>query len=264
MSESNRTRPGRRPWVSPIKLAILLLGLPILPAILAKRIAGFALRKALNLAMGQTVRPKGDRKCTSAGSEKQGSTVEIEAAACPICQEPIGSRHPEGVVEGWSVLPCGHCFGSYCIKRYLGIAAHEQPLCPLCRREAYYACGHPCLPLVLARGETKVSGRRRAAEALLLMGCDYCRGATGVGEKRKGARSWLKTPFRWVRALTPFGRRDGPRRSESRQLSETRHLYGWTGRIVDGGWRGPWMDTFPRFRDPHWETWWKEQAPRGA
>lgn len=51
--------------------------------------------------------------------------------ACPICQVDIGTKSPEGVKEGYAVTPCGHVFGSVCIKKYLAIT--DKPLCPVCR-----------------------------------------------------------------------------------------------------------------------------------
>jgi len=68
---------------------------------------------------------------------------------CSICQETIGNPLPDGVIETWAMLPCGHAFGSFCIKTWLGLA--EQPSCPVCRRDMQHACGHPCLPRVVTR-----------------------------------------------------------------------------------------------------------------
>ncbi|EFX04752.1 cell cycle checkpoint protein [Grosmannia clavigera kw1407] len=69
-----------------------------------------------------------------------------------ICYVPVGVRTPDGEIESWSALPCGHRFGSYCVKRWLGLA--EQPACPICRTPMVHACGHPVLPLPTVPSKT--------------------------------------------------------------------------------------------------------------
>ncbi|KAK7731732.1 hypothetical protein SLS53_008676 [Cytospora paraplurivora] len=65
--------------------------------------------------------------------------------ACAICQVDVGTKSPDGVKESWSITPCGHVFGSVCIKRYLAIT--EKPLCPVCRTDLFHLCSHPVLPV---------------------------------------------------------------------------------------------------------------------
>lgn len=64
--------------------------------------------------------------------------------ACAICQVDVGTKSPDGVREAWSITPCGHVFGSVCIKRYLAIT--EKPLCPVCRNDLFHVCSHPVVP----------------------------------------------------------------------------------------------------------------------
>ncbi len=99
-----------------------------------------------------------------------GAHVSIAAdhavdGKCTICQETIGATTPEGIVETWAALPCGHRFGSYCIKTWLGLT--EQPSCPICRREMAHSCGHPVLPTLPTK--------RRSPKGLALEStCHYC------------------------------------------------------------------------------------------
>ncbi|KAL1842038.1 hypothetical protein VTJ49DRAFT_6108 [Mycothermus thermophilus] len=147
---------------------------------------------------------KKNRKSGMASSapEKQAETepesapvaVQIEDTNCLICQEPVGEPNPEGIIETWSMLPCGHIFGSYCIKRYLCVAADDQPLCPICRSRAHHdPCGHPVLPFVLRPDGSHPdlvlvdasSGRVRpptSLDDLLTSACQYCR---DLEERRK-------------------------------------------------------------------------------
>ena len=97
---------------------------------------------------------------------------------CPICQEPVGRPTPEGVVEGWSKLPCGHRFGSHCIKRWLGMAAAEKPCCPVCRRSACHSCGHPVLPVIVTAEAEEGRGEREKEEKGA--GCATTLGAGGA------------------------------------------------------------------------------------
>ncbi|KAL2118203.1 hypothetical protein VTJ04DRAFT_7863 [Mycothermus thermophilus] len=120
--------------------------------------------------------------------------VRIDDPNCLICQEPVGQTNPEGITETWSILPCGHIFGSYCIKRYLGVAADDQPLCPICRSLAHHdICGHPVLPFVLRPDGSHpdlvvvdaASGRVRpptSLDDLNNIACKYCR---DLEERRK-------------------------------------------------------------------------------
>ncbi len=63
---------------------------------------------------------------------------------CSICHFIVGTKTPEDIVEAWAILPCGHRFGSYCVKVWLGMSI--DAVCPICRRKMVHACGHPTLP----------------------------------------------------------------------------------------------------------------------
>ncbi|KAI0020280.1 hypothetical protein F4780DRAFT_375804 [Xylariomycetidae sp. FL0641] len=81
-------------------------------------------------------------------SEKQ-SAPPLED--CPICHDPVGAITPEGIVESWATLHCGHKFGSHCLQTWLEESvARDQitnPSCPVCRAVAKHAsCGHPISP----------------------------------------------------------------------------------------------------------------------
>ncbi|KAK4110010.1 hypothetical protein N656DRAFT_715028 [Canariomyces notabilis] len=179
---------------------------------------------------------------------------EIELS-CPICLVPVGSLSPEGTVEGWSALPCGHRFGSYCIKQYLGMVADERPSCPVCRLPAHHQCDHPVLPVVLDAREAKldeeITAEKRAGKISKLQAipCGYCQ-TPEASEKRprKLFSSRWKTPIRWLWGLRLTTRR---RRNRSRDGGDNN----------DGIWRGPWVDKYPRPRDLEWEKWWSNQAP---
>lgn len=84
--------------------------------------------------------------------------------ACPICQVDIGTKSPDGVREGYAVTPCGHVFGSVCIKQYLALTA-DKPLCPVCRTDLYHACAHPVLPATYDPAHTRLSREEAAAKA---------------------------------------------------------------------------------------------------
>ncbi|KAK3308193.1 uncharacterized protein B0T15DRAFT_490786 [Chaetomium strumarium] len=198
---------------------------------------------------------------------------------CPICHECVGSRSPEGIRETWSMLPCGHHFGSHCIKRYLGISADDEPLCPLCRDRAYHeACGHPVLPFMLTSDGTHpdlviddVSGkvRPRNGEDFLELACDYCQDTEEQWRRlaEAGLHPRWKRQVRWLWGRLPFTRERAAEPSAS-VADQNRHSTDRSRRErirnqQNGGpWEGPWMDV--RSRDPDWEEWWKKQAPYGV
>lgn len=239
-------------------LVLSLLGAPINYPALAKQLITFAFFAVIGFTMGRKIGAITETKILKwnlLASEKPPATVEIEAPACLICQVPVGSPSPEGTIERWSLLPCGHRFGSHCIKRYLGIVADERPSCPICRLPAHHQCDHPVLPLVLdardSKSETDMPAKERTLgiEKLQASLCGYCRTLEAKEKRsRKPSARW-KTPIRWMWRL----RLTTCRRSRSRD-----------GRDDDGIWRGPWVDKWPRERDPGWEKWWESQAPCGA
>ncbi|KAK9415694.1 hypothetical protein SUNI508_10172 [Seiridium unicorne] len=69
---------------------------------------------------------------------------------CPICQDPVGIANPEGTLESWTSLHCGHQFGHLCIQTWLQDSIdrddphNPNPTCPICRTVAKHpCCGHP-------------------------------------------------------------------------------------------------------------------------
>ena len=292
MTNTRQPLALRQPGLVPT----LVFCLPLLSTVPAKRLVTFAFPLFVALAMGRTVLARLDSKRHAIRpSPKQAATVLIEGEPCPICQEPVGTRNADGITEGWSMLPCGHRFGSYCIKRYLAIAADESPLCPMCRHIAYHdACGHPVLPFLLNLDGTHPdlvtdsSGNTHPpkSDELATMSCEYCQ--PRVVELSKGkprarrlsqVAAWKK-PFSWLQAVLPIvrKRRSQPSEGQVRPPSPspsypepsspdsplTRQQVRARRRtqVHAAVWEGPWMDV--QSRDVEWERWWKEQAPQGA
>ncbi|KAK3370158.1 hypothetical protein B0H63DRAFT_486320 [Podospora didyma] len=201
--------------------------------------------------------------------EKQSTKAQVEAT-CPICQELIGSRTPEGIVEGWSILPCGHRFGNHCIKRYLNIVADDRPSCPVCRQVAYHICGHPVLPAQLKSDDGSAGPKIVEASALLVQemrfsNCAYCqKQKASSGLRRARAPSKWRAAVGWLRYLrfNPKRLLRRQRRSLPSVLPPTYDLTPQPRGLFDG--HGPWVDPFPRTRDPAWESWWHKQAPCGV
>lgn len=183
------------------------------------------------------------------------NTVEIEST-CPICQESVGEKNLDGITESWSILPCGHQFGSHCLKKYLRIVANTRATCPVCRQLAYHGCGHPVLPALIT---SKPGERKRSAEAnnffdpdVLTMHCEYCRLKEAWPRSRRSA---LKRVAIWLIASP---KRLLKRNRRSRGNGNGPVLLPW------GDGDGPYIDPFPRQRDPQWERWWDRQAPNTA
>ncbi|KAI1801643.1 hypothetical protein F4811DRAFT_555637 [Daldinia bambusicola] len=69
---------------------------------------------------------------------------------CPICHDPVGIANPEGIVEAWTKLHCGHKFGTQCIQTWLQESINRDPninpSCPICRSTAKHPCGHLISP----------------------------------------------------------------------------------------------------------------------
>ncbi|KAM7208779.1 hypothetical protein V8F20_000942 [Naviculisporaceae sp. PSN 640] len=225
--------------------------------------------------------------------DKLGVKTQVEAT-CPICQEPIGYKNAEGITEGWSLLPCGHRFGSYCIKHYLNLVAEDRPSCPVCRQIAYHQCGHPVLPVLLkpngSKAEIIVESADLLVEEMKNSQCAYCllkivneeRLLGFVAETRRGSR-W-KSLVGWSKILAFTKKRKASRRSRrapdpvpapepavvvpaSQDTSQSgfptlsrQPQPGGNG----AGWNGPWVDPFPKARDHGWERWWRQQEPVGA
>ncbi|KAI0380785.1 hypothetical protein F5Y04DRAFT_281454 [Hypomontagnella monticulosa] len=81
--------------------------------------------------------------------QQQQSTPE-PPEECPICHDPVGIANPEGIVESWTALHCGHKFGTHCIQTWLQESinrdVHVNPSCPICRTTAKHPCGHLVSP----------------------------------------------------------------------------------------------------------------------
>ena len=203
-----------------------------------------------------------DKKSSSLFARRTAPKVSAEAS-CPICQEPVGARNPEGITEGWSMLPCGHKFGSYCIKHYLRIVADDRPSCPVCRQIAYHKCGHPVLPLSLALGSSAGSRLAEVSDMLVkdMQGslCGYCQQARsqswGRATKRKRPQARWKTAAGWLFTLASHPRRLLMRPDQQQDVPD-RPFLPWEAD------NGPWIDPFPRARDVQWEKWWDQQLPR--
>ncbi|CAJ2507414.1 Uu.00g086000.m01.CDS01 [Anthostomella pinea] len=78
------------------------------------------------------------------------SPVVDERDPCPICHDPVGVPNPEGIIESWTKLHCGHEFGTECIQTWLDESCqrdpNKNPSCPICRTVAKHPCGHLVSP----------------------------------------------------------------------------------------------------------------------
>lgn len=198
----------------------------------------------------------------------KGLAVLIDVS-CPICQEPVSKPTPDGIVESWSVLPCGHKFGSHCIKHWLGLVAGEKPCCPVCRKDACFSCGHPVLPVVMSKDQARESDGCRGvdwSEKLQKSRCDYCQPRYSLpcpGVKvphRMGFKGLARGCWRLLRTgRVRQAQRDrmrvavGPDLEASRRRREDFRVM-W---VAHEGLRDP-------GRDPGWERWWNNQEPRNV
>lgn len=117
--------------------------------------------------------------------------------ACAICQVDVGTKSPEGVRETWSITPCGHVFGSVCIKRYLAIT--DKPLCPVCRTDLFHTCSHPVLPASYDPKKSLQQSRDEAARKAFPadawhLGCKFCRKQRIKLAKRQRRLEMLEEP----------------------------------------------------------------------
>ncbi|KAI0433009.1 hypothetical protein F5Y09DRAFT_108094 [Xylaria sp. FL1042] len=78
--------------------------------------------------------------------DEKAGLQELPLEECPICHDPVGLKNPEGVLESWVHLHCGHKFGTHCIQTWLEESVerdpHSVPTCPICRTIARHPCGH--------------------------------------------------------------------------------------------------------------------------
>jgi len=208
-----------------------------------------------------------DKKDPSA-YEKSHSTPKVQVEeSCPICQEPIEVRNKEGITERWSMLPCGHQFGSYCIKHYLRVVADDRPSCPICRQPAYHNCGHPYLPIVIESNRSPVDetlGQFSDAwiEKMRTTSCTYCRTRKNISPawRPKARRGPLRSAGSWLLTLATHPRRFIRNRGRQEEVLRGPLLIPW--QEDEDGYNGPWVDPFPRPRDPVWERWWDSQKPQ--
>ncbi|KAI3334417.1 hypothetical protein F4824DRAFT_215256 [Ustulina deusta] len=81
--------------------------------------------------------------------DKKTALQEPPLEECPICHDAVGVTNPEGILESWVHLHCGHKFGTHCIQTWLQESAerdpHSIPTCPICRTTARHPCGHPVI-----------------------------------------------------------------------------------------------------------------------
>ncbi|KAK1766145.1 hypothetical protein QBC33DRAFT_109605 [Phialemonium atrogriseum] len=214
---------------------------------------------------------------------------QAQPQPCPICQEPVGRPTPEGVTEAWSRLPCGHRFGSVCIKRWLGLVADERPACPVCRRTATHLCGHPAVPVVivggsgdakppLRRGGARAGGKKKnkgfdgggrgGAAAVQEVGAGAGTGTgTGTGVKEVDVAEtvcgYCRSSARVARRRRWGRRRTWPFKLVLGCLYLIRHGRRWR-RPGESDYMPPVVLVGMRERDPEWEEWWKEQEPWGV
>lgn len=88
---------------------------------------------------------------SAAAKSTHGARAADPPEACPICQDPVGLPNPEGIVEAWTSLGCGHRFGTVCIQTWLQDTLdrdqNSTPSCPVCRATAKHpGCGHAICP----------------------------------------------------------------------------------------------------------------------
>ncbi|KAI1329600.1 hypothetical protein F5Y16DRAFT_417617 [Xylariaceae sp. FL0255] len=80
---------------------------------------------------------------TDDGQPREGVTIAVD---CLICNTPLALADvADDNHEKFTILPCGHAFGYYCIKRWLreGERSRTGPTCPSCRKSLRHRlCRH--------------------------------------------------------------------------------------------------------------------------
>ncbi|KAI0169627.1 hypothetical protein GGR52DRAFT_475341 [Hypoxylon sp. FL1284] len=115
----------------------------------------FLSRKANRVDSTVSSTPEEDASSSSSSSSSSKGKKQLAAAPeppeeCPICHDPVGLANPEGLVEAWTKLYCGHRFGTRCIQTWLQESVNRDPSaspsCPICRATAKHPCGHLVSP----------------------------------------------------------------------------------------------------------------------
>jgi hypothetical protein len=71
---------------------------------------------------------------------------------CQLCEKKWGTQDGEGTVEYLVLMPCGHIFGSICIKHFISTelgdhSGREYRRCPARSHSLHYrGCGHTIRP----------------------------------------------------------------------------------------------------------------------
>ncbi|KAI1455269.1 hypothetical protein F4805DRAFT_288823 [Annulohypoxylon moriforme] len=109
-----------------------------------------------NTTITSTSQQQNDPTTTTTSPKKSDTKQKQRALApeppeeCPICHDPVGLANPEGIVESWTSLHCGHRFGTHCIQTWLQESINRDqtanPSCPICRTTAKHPCGHLISP----------------------------------------------------------------------------------------------------------------------
>ncbi|KAH0544490.1 hypothetical protein FGG08_001388 [Glutinoglossum americanum] len=90
-------------------------------------------------------------------------SLSEEDRTCSICMDPFGEVEPtSGTCETPLKLPCGHIFGSACIRTWL----KEHCTCPACRRKLESEIVHSHAPPHQARDRIRVANRLGAERTM--------------------------------------------------------------------------------------------------
>ncbi|KAI1772818.1 hypothetical protein F4818DRAFT_125638 [Hypoxylon cercidicola] len=94
--------------------------------------------------------PETLEEISSPKGKKPAGAAPEPPEECPICHDPVGLANPEGIVEAWTKLYCGHKFGTHCIQTWLQESINRDQnassSCPICRATAKHPCGHLVSP----------------------------------------------------------------------------------------------------------------------
>lgn len=207
--------------------------------------------------------------------------VVVDSTPCPICREPVGVLRPDKTTEKWSRLPCGHRFGSHCIKRWVNMTRSdfERPSCPICRGPASHSCGHPVLPVEATNLEGAAAGNGGCAEGEECGGGVYyqkvkmCSNNQEDKEDGDGLRHRdriISTDCRlllceYCRTVSPHTRL---RRVRRRRITLPYQFVKGCYRRVRYGRSTAWAmnqnDLYEMDPERQWQKWWDKQEPCGV